>query len=271
MIIRVSIPESTGRFPHALRQLGAACLLSAGVLWQPKQGRFREPGVLMCGLDVALDSGGFTREQRGGFPWTVPQYVRLAGRWPYTWWAQLDRPCEAELAPDRGAVLARIEESAELYRDCAEEAAFYRGVGRRTPPPPVPVLQGRRPEDYLLSGERLAVLCGGVLPELVGVGSVCTRPLHGPEGLLPILQELDRQLPSHVRLHLFGVKGSALRHLRGHPRVLSMDSMSWDDRARWVAHEQRLPSARMEQRRFHLRTWYTVQQGYLQPLEKGSP
>lgn len=259
ILIRIGCPESTGQLPHAVRQLGAACLISAGALWQPKQGKFREPGSLMQGLDLALDSAGFTRGLRGGYPWTVAQYVRLAGRWPYAWYAQMDFPCEAELAPDRAAVRARVKASAELFRECDEYAAFCRSFGRTTPGRPVPVLQGRRPDDYLLSAELLTAAWGGALPELVGLGSVCTRPLHGSEGLLPILEELDRQLPPHVGLHLFGVKGQALRHIRGCRRVKSMDSMGWDDRARWAAHEQKRSAANTQERIACMRGWYAKQ------------
>lgn len=269
-LIRIGCPETTGALPHAIKQLGASALVSAGALWVTGRGwrgsYFREPGSIMSGIDVALDSAGFTRG-RSGYPWTVAQYVRLAGRWPWTWWAQMDLPCEQELAPDRAAVLDRVHRSAVLYVECAELLDIYARpfevdggricTGRKFPPL-VPVLQGRRPEDYLLSRDLLQRACGGRLPDLVGVGSVCTRPLRGPEGLLPILEVLDRELPQHVSLHLFGVKGRALQHASG-SRILSMDSMAWDARARWAANEQNRPAARTPERINHMRAWYEAQ------------
>jgi len=46
------------------------------------------------------------------------------------------------------------------------------------------------------------------------------------------VEALDRVLPSGVGLHLFGVKGTALRFLSDHPRIASVDSMAWDFAAR---------------------------------------
>lgn len=94
---------------------------------------------------------------------------------------------------------------------------------------------------------------------------MCTRPLHGPEGLLPIVEGLDRLLPSHVKLHLFGVKGIALRHLRGSTRVTSVDSMAWDKRASWLwnVEKKRLHSSRTQHRIACMKNWLSTQQSYL--------
>lgn len=66
---------------------------------------------------------------------------------------------------------------------------------------------------------------------MVGIGSVCRRHLHGPDGLLAIVEALDRVLPPGTVCHLFGAKGSALPALAqaglAH-RVGSTDSMAWD-------------------------------------------
>lgn len=39
---------------------------------------------------------------------------------------------------------------------------------------------------------------------------------------------MDRMLPVHVKLHLFGVKGGAISEFGGHPRQASIDSTAWD-------------------------------------------
>ena len=92
---------------------------------------------------------------------------------------------------------------------------------------------------------------------LVGVGSVCTRPLHGSEGLLPVLEALDRELPRYVQLHLFGVKGEALRyrHLFG-DRIASIDSMAWDAAAR----RDKSAAYTVAHRAAHMVRWYLAQQ-----------
>ena len=60
-------------------------------------------------------------------------------------------------------------------------------------------------------------------PDLVGLGSMCRRRTDG----------LDRVLPAPVRLHLFGVKSTAIAALPGRPRVASStDSQAWDFAAR---------------------------------------
>jgi hypothetical protein len=50
--------------------------------------------------------------------------------------------------------------------------------------------------------------------------------------VVTLVEQLDRYLPPGPCFHLFGVKGAALKHLGGHPRVASIDSMAWDSAAR---------------------------------------
>jgi hypothetical protein len=62
---------------------------------------------------------------------------------------------------------------------------------------------------------------------LTGIGSVCRRHVAGPDGILAVIDALDRDLPPCSKLHLFGVKSNALQYLAGHPRIHSSDSMAW--------------------------------------------
>jgi len=218
-------------------------MVSAGALWVPQAERFQLPSLRCFHLDAALDSSGFVRGKMGAYPWTVAQYVELAWSFGWAWWSQMDLPCEEALAPDRADVVPRIEASAALHADCLEEARRVRSASSPTSlaarlTDPVPVMQGRYPSDYKRSGELLARVCGGELPDFVGVGSMCTRPTGGPDGLIAIVEALDAWLPPQVGLHLYGVKGDGLRALRGFSRVVSVDSMGWDDRARWAAWER---------------------------------
>lgn len=220
------------------RSLDAPVLISANAL-RRRDGTFRAPSGL-DGLDAALDSAGFVAMVRyGGFPWTVAAYCMAAVAYPWSWWASMDCCCEPEIARDRDAVLERVRETARLLGEC-------RRYGE-----PMPVLQGWLPDDY----ERSVELAGG-LPSLVGVGSVCRRPLRL---LMPIIERLDRALPAHVRLHLFGVKSEAIEHLAQHERVASVDSMAWDFRARRAAHKASV-SCTIAHRSDHMRRWYRRQQ-----------
>jgi hypothetical protein len=203
-------------------------LLSANALWDHRRGRFRLPSPRLAGADIALDSAGFVAMIRyGGYRWPVQDYAALAAAWPWAWWAAMDYCCEPEIAADRGEVIRRVHLTAERLADCieaAEEAAS---------PPPMPVLQGREPDDYALSAGLTAEAIAGRWPALVGVGSVCRRAVHGPDGLFAVVARLDRELPPGVRLHLFGVKGAALARFHDWPRVASTDSQAWDLAARW--------------------------------------
>jgi hypothetical protein len=110
-------------------------------------------------VSVALDSAGFVAQHLcGGFPWTVRDYVELAASYPWDWWAQMDLCCEPEVAKDRGEVKRRVAATVRLLGECRDEAA-RRGIG-----PPMPVLQGWEPGDYLDCAEAM-----GELPPLVGV------------------------------------------------------------------------------------------------------
>lgn len=228
MKIRLGLPYSAaGALCRAAQAAGAETLISAGAMWRQGRG-FTPIGLAAWLTPSALDSAGFSAMRQGGYRWTVAQYVEFvvtnsgdgAMVFPWAWWAAMDYCCEAEIAP---------------------------------------TLQGRLPADYLRSATELTAVCrDGRLPGLVGVGSVCRRNLRGPDGLLAVLAALDG-LPTYVRLHLFGVKGSLLEHLGPYAdRVESVDSMAWDSRARHEARDLGLPFA-SDLRAEHLQRWYAAQ------------
>ena len=150
----------------------------------------------------------------------------------------------------------------ETYAETVEALHAWEDEGVTDVPLPLPTLQGRRPEDYLWSARELArVHPWGRLPELVGVGSVCTRPLYGDEGLMPVMDALHAALPWWVRLHLFGVKGAALSLLHRWPgRVASVDSMAWDKAAQIRAREDGTPYD-LDHRAAELVRWVGVNEG----------
>ena len=250
-MLRVGLPEATGSLPLAAERLGVPVLVSASRLWDAKRQRFREPGRVTWDLDIALDSAGFTAMKTWGgcYPWSTRVYAELGVRHPWAWWSQPDLCCEPEIADSPAEVDRRVGRSAELLAEVTEiaegliqricldlaldgYASEYAGCLKRMRRP-MPVLQGWRPADYLSSIHRVDDALQGQWPELVGVGSVCRRHLHGEGGLLEILAVLDEHLPEHVRLHLFGVKGQAFSWLGPWlHRIESVDSMAWDFAAR---------------------------------------
>lgn len=122
----------------------------------------------------------------------------------------------------------------------------------------MPVLQGWKPADYCAGPAFDAPF---VWPDLVGVGSVCRRPVHGATGLLSVVRALDDALPANVRLHLFGVKSSALGILIADfpDRIASVDSMAWNIGAWWAAKKAGQPWT-SEVRAAHMGKWYSRQQ-----------
>lgn len=221
MKVRVGIHPSP-RYGDALRDIGAAALISANALW--RNGRFRrlKPDAFGGHADVALDSAGFVAMfLYGGYRWSVSDYVSLAASWHWAWWASMDFCCEPEIARNQDEVRERVRKTATKLIECRLEAEAQECS------PPMPVLQGWSPDDYLYSAE-----LSGDLPDLVGIGSVCRRNLSGDDGIIKILGRLDRSLPCHVGFHLFGVKGQAIQALVGHPRIRSVDSFAHDMEAR---------------------------------------
>lgn len=259
--MRVGIPLTSGALPAAARRLGYPVLFSANAFARvfadgherakefagfrlPKDGQ-------LDGLDAALDSAGFVAAARyGDYRWSVADYYDLVEAFPWAWHASMDYCCEPEVAQDRPLRLLRIAATAQLLAQCQAEAKS-RGL-----PAPMPILQGWTPEEYALCAKWLPVL---EWPPLVGLGSVCRRPVDGPNGILSILDAVDAVLPPGVRLHLFGVKSAALALLSKHPRVASADSMAWDMQAR----AERRTGRDMNFRIGHMQAWMDRQENVI--------
>ncbi len=311
--IRLGLPYLPSEHEHpflsAARDLGAKILISAGSLYRPDRGWLRAP-ITAWSTSPALDSAGFTAMVKfGGYRWSVEEYVErivmnFAGEGmrddgydralmpcPWSWWSPMDYCCEQAIAPNRAEVVRRIRMTVESYVETLEALQGWRDEGENTTPDPLPILQGRRPADYVTCARELAAAIDATdpcccatgdpedceatfhrdrpgLPALVGVGSVCTREATGPEGVLGVLDALDRELNPAVKLHLFGAKGDLLQQPGFAPyvgRIASVDSSAWDEAARHAAHEVRRRTGDMdfpctvEFRTTHLRRWFKAQ------------
>ncbi len=278
--IRVGLPYSSdGELAATAAELGAPTLISAGSLRRTsesksgsKEWRWTPIGLAAWKTAAALDSAGFVAMMQGGYRWDVSSYVEFvvtnsgdgSRPFPWSWWSAMDYCVEPEIASNREEVVRRVDLTVESYRETLEELDYWRGEGVTDVPDPLPILQGRRPEDYLACAaalnEVLVERGRSGLPALVGLGSVCRRDLHGEDGLLAILEVLFAELPTGVRLHLFGVKGAVLPHLveRFPGLVASIDSMAWDFRARKEARAVRAKNT-VEHRSEWLRRWYETQ------------
>ncbi len=126
--------------------------------------------------------------------------------------------------------------------------SYYRTMDlaarRRVKVPIMGVLQGWYADEYARCAREMLA---GDAPALVGLGSVCRRRLHGPAGVLAIVQALDAELPTGTRLHLFGIKSGALAALAPYAdRIASCDSCAWD-----MAVRRRMPTGRTQEVRAH--------------------
>jgi len=239
--IIVGLPHlSKGPLLDRARAMQVPALVSANAFsrWRRRDG-WREwcgwrTGTLANAYGLAsidLDSAGFVLAvKERGIPWSIDDYIRLAGSYPFRRFASLDLCCEAEIAHDRDEVLDRIARTIRLNRAC-----HVRAVDAGIADAFMPVLQGRRPADYLRSWDGIGHLVRS--GQVVGVGSLCRRHVGGPEGLVAVIDRLDRALPRDVRLHGFGVKGTAVSLLAGFgDRVASIDSQAYGIAARREAH-----------------------------------
>jgi hypothetical protein len=168
----------------------------------------------------------------------------------------MDFSCEPEIARHQEQVSRRVEDTVySLAKTIATVNVWNRELPGWKATPPMPVIQGFRPADYrycvatmehCLFGDAAYIEGMGHdgWPDLVGVGSVCRRRLLGEDGLMRVLDTLEGVLPAHVRVHLFGVKSTAISKLKDRPRVASVDSMAGSSAARWEAFQTKQPKGK---------------------------
>ena len=259
MLLRVGIPNPNGGYVRAVRERGYPIMLSVAGFWNKKKARFRMPGSCLDGLDIFLDSGGFTAlTVHGGYLWSAEEYVEQVARGSWSHWSAMDWVCPAAIANDDEEIRRRINETASGLR-CCRVAGDLAGLAM-----PVPILQGHTPDQYERSAELTDRVLGGVWPELVGVGSVCGRAANE---VIAIIERLDQCLPGGVWPHLFGVKSGALVAASQYARVWSSDSTAWNFAARMRCKKEGIPGTVAEYTR-DMHAWYLAQ---LQQLERGSP
>ena len=242
MIVRVGVSRSLRRLRGVCESIKAPMMLSAGSLIDYRHGGLKVPNCLI-GADVALDSAGFVamKVHGGTYPWSCAQYLDVVEKLKPTWYASRDYCVEPELIDSPLERARRIERTVSEYLKLCG-LAENRGLSM-----PIPVLQGWYAEEYLKCAELMGIRKG-----LVGVGSVCRRNLRGKDGLGSILDALTNL---GLRLHLFGVKGAALKSIRSDmfwsKCVVSTDSHAWDFSAR------KKGIRTLDGRITHLKQWYS--------------
>jgi len=266
LVMRVGIPHRGGKLAFHAFENEYPVMVSANAFWDGKTQTFKMPEATdLTETDFALDSAGFTAVNRwqakgvqagmaGVYPWTCAQYVEFANCSGASWYSQPDLCCEPAVASNEAEVDFRIRATATLLEAVLQQLyAWQLELARECSVrvvsnmlrPPVPVLQGWTLDDYLRSLDLLDQVWSRwqpwlAPPRLIGLGSVCRRELHHPKhGLFAILSGLEGRLPEGARLHLFGVKGTALSQVRMYPWIASADSMAYDFGARVKARKSR--------------------------------
>lgn len=249
MKVRIGI-DSRRCYIEEARRLGAPVLLSANHLYKGN-GRWKIPDL--SGLDVALDSGGFVSQLNGGFKFTMAEYVDLVRQLNPTWYAAMDICCEPEVGYKEER-WGRTESPAWPHvRKTIHNLWAMLNVCEREP---VPVIQGWTLRDYWWCVARMEETTSH-WPKLIGVGTMCRRTIHGEQGIIAVVNLLDRLLPPHTKLHLFGVKGAVLKKLEASfaHRIESIDSFAHSFRARRDAGDQRIPCTNTH-RVMHMNRWW---------------
>jgi hypothetical protein len=200
----IGLPHlSEGKLLDRARRLQQPVLISANALsrWSRRRG-WREwtgwsfrPLANAAGLhSLCLDSAGFSAMVTyGGYPWTVDDYIRLAAAYPFGWWAtDYASSIRSPATATRCSTAYRAPSGPISSAACAAMTKDPRHLHASHP--------GRLPSDYERCAEALSLTIERA--GLVGVGSMCKRPIHGPEGLMAVVDHLDRVLPRLTRLHL---------------------------------------------------------------------
>lgn len=225
--VRVGMPLVSGELFEYGVASGLPLMFSANAFskWSPGREfagfRLDAASAIPATVNATLDSAGFTQAVLyGDYVFSVEQYLDLAEARPWQWYSSMDYCVEPQVAPDAATRRLRIEATVARYFQCVDSAM------RRRMELPVPVVQGHYAEEYAHCAEQLGIGAG---TSLVGIGSVCRRHLHGPDGVIAIMEALDAVLPEGTRVHLYGLKGNGLAALaRFSHRIDSTDSMAYD-------------------------------------------
>jgi len=227
-LIRVGVPLPRGRLLDYAVASGLPLMFSANAFARYKDMRFQSfnleaAAAIPESCSATLDSAGFTAAAHyGDYLFQLDDYLDLVATRRWDWYSAMDYCVEPAVAPDPAMRRLRVDGTIARYAQCANRAA------QRALPAPLAILQGIFPDEYLRCAREMGIDSS---TPLIGLGSVCRRHLHGPDGVLAIMAVLDRELPPGVQVHLFGLKGAGTLGvlMRAFPgRIASSDSMSWD-------------------------------------------
>jgi len=266
-------------------------MVSANAFFNHKSERFEIPqNSPLEDVDVALDSAGFVAMMNfkakgkqngvgGIYPWSYGAYLELAYLLRPTWFSSMDLCCEPQATNGGIDTAWRIRATATMLESLLQiteawQQEYSRDVSAKTVAndlkPVTPILQGWDLDEYLQSLDLTMEVWNRhswlAPPTLMGLGSVCRRSLYQKKhGLFAILDGLDGRLPRGTKLHLFGVKGTALNKVKMYPFVIAADSMAFDYGARRRAFDSGMSNS-MVHRASEMSRWMHAAQARMRPL-----
>lgn len=189
-------------------------LISAAALWQARKPKLWRPKVPPH-REMLLDSGAFALlESMPDYPFSLEDYLSVAGELGADWIAARDWPCEPY-----GKIRVPVPERVWRTVEADAEIVDAEMPGRARP---LPVIQGWDVADYLSCIDQLRDR--GLLRPRMAVGSCCGR--KSVAEVLTIARAIRAELPA-TDLHYFGLKVSALRSPGFSELADSIDTGAW--------------------------------------------
>lgn len=170
-------------------------------------------------LEWIMDSSGFSEIHKNGrYTFTTEEYEKSILLHMPNWFANMDWMCEQSALAKSGKTVAEHQELTTENHVILQDWAKENGMGF------MGVVQGYAKSDYISHIDSLKER--GLICEYIGIGSICRRSQD--YNIFNIVNTVKEELPSWVKLHLFGVKNSIFNHkLFTSDLAYSCDSMAW--------------------------------------------
>lgn len=162
-----------------------------------------------------LDSGAYTYlRQYGNYPMSYGQYLRIVENFRPNYWANMDWCCEKQVRDTTGlTVNEHISNTIESGRQLIDfDSDTF-----------VMVMQGWKDDEYLKCVDMATD--AGLITDVIGIGSICGR--RNPRTVYRILKAIKDNLPSHCKLHGFGISLHLLKYKAIKDIIDSVDTFAW--------------------------------------------
>jgi len=195
---------------------GDPYIISASALWNKKRKRFRVLRAKPKG-EFFLDSGGFSFfHKEGEYPFSPDEYLEYVKVLKPHYFATMDYPCEPNV--NRQVLktnLERIEATVDF-------GVYLWKKRHEVDSKPIVVVQGYTLEEYAYCYELYRKK--GIKADYYAFGSMCRR--WRDREIREYIRTFRRMLGNEVKIHIFGIKVSAL-NCEVINLIDSIDTMAW--------------------------------------------